>query len=80
MSDPNVIIAVLFAIIGFFLRGLMSELKDVKRMALESKGKLDVLQNDHDNKNKNVLEKHSELKTSIDKLTDKIEVLTDKIK
>lgn len=80
MTDPNILLGIAIAVIGFFLRGCISDIKDIKKMAIENEGKLAVLQNDHDNKNQVVVEKHGELKTSIDKLTNKIEVLTEKIK
>ena len=76
----NLLLGIAIAVIGFFLKQTITELKEVKKMAIENESKLAVLQNDHDNKNQIVVEKHSELKTSIDKLTSKIEVLTDKIK
>ena len=66
---------IMLAVIGYFLRQTMEELKDVKKMAYETKNKLDILSNDHTNKYDNLTEKMSELKEVISDLTNEIKQL-----
>lgn len=66
---------IMLGIIGYFLRSTMQELKDVKTMAYETKGKLDVLSNDHTNKYDTLTNKMSELKEVITDLTKEIKTL-----
>lgn len=68
------------AIISYFLRSTMDELRATKQLAQDTKGELDVLRNDHDNKDKFLNDKFDRLNSSLDKLTIKIEELTAKIK
>lgn len=61
-----IFIAGLFmSIIGYFLKQTMSELKEVKNMAMETKSKLDVLSNDHYNKYASLVEKFEELRLTL---------------
>jgi len=66
---------VMLAVLGYFLKQTMQELKDVKTMAYETKGKLEVLSNDHTNKYDNLTTKMSELKEVITDLTKEIKQL-----
>lgn len=68
-------IGIMIAVIGYFLKQTISELKDVKTMAYETKGKLEVLANDHTNKYDSLTNKMSELKEVITDLTKEIKQL-----
>jgi peptidoglycan hydrolase CwlO-like protein len=63
------------AIIGFFLRQTMAELKEVKKLSYETKNQLDVLKNDHMNKYDNLTDKFEELKSAVSDLTKEISIL-----
>ena len=65
----------MLAIIGYFLKQTMDELKSVKDLSYNTKNKLDVLSNDHTNKYDNLTEKMSELKEVISDLTNEIKQL-----
>ena len=69
---------IMLAVLGYFLKQTMQELKDVKTMAYETKGKLEVLSNDHTNKYDNLTNKMSELKEVISDLTKEIKQLNRK--
>ena len=71
---------VMMAIIGFFLRQTMQELKDIKEVAYRTKTKVEVLENDYLNKVDSLNLKFDLLYNAIDKLTDKIEELNKRIK
>ena len=71
---------VMMAIIGFFLRQTMQELKDIKEVAYKTKTKVEVLENDYLNKVNSLNSKFDLLYNAIDKLTDKIEELNKRIK
>lgn len=70
----------MMAIIGFFLRQTMQELKDIKEVAYRTKTKVEVLENDYLNKVDSLNLKFDLLYNAIDKLTDKIEELNKRIK
>jgi peptidoglycan hydrolase CwlO-like protein len=70
----------MMAIIGFFLRQTMQELKDIKEVAYKTKTKVEVLENDYLNKVNSLNSKFDLLYNAIDKLTDKIEELNKRIK
>lgn len=70
----------MMAIIGFFLRQTMQELKDIKEVAYKTKTKVEVLENDYLNKVDALNKKFDLLYTAIDKLTTKIEELNIRIK
>lgn len=69
----------MLAIIGYFLRQTMQELKDVKAVAYKTKTKVEVLENDYLNKIASLNEKFDLLYTAIDRLTTKIEELNKRI-
>lgn len=79
-TTVNLLLGIAIGVIGFFLKQAITELKEVKAMAIKSASELAVLKNDHKNKHESMGEKHEELKESIDKLTNKIDLLTNKIK
>lgn len=70
----------MMAIIGFFLRQTMQELKDIKEVAYKTKTKVEVLENDYLNKVDALNKKFDLLYNAIDKLTTKIEELNIRIK
>lgn len=81
--DTSVILwigAILIAIIGYFLKATMEELKQFKTMAIETKSKLDLLELDHQNKYNHLNEKIDALYDAIKDLTLEIKDLNKKIK
>lgn len=69
---------VMLAIIGYFLKETMSDLKSVKLLSYETKNKLDILQNDHINKHANLTDKFDELKQALNELTKELKELNKK--
>jgi hypothetical protein len=65
----------MLAIIGFFLRQTMAELKEIKEVAYKTKSKVEVLENDYLNKINSLNQKFDLLYNAIDKLTSKLEEL-----
>jgi len=70
---------VMLAIIGYFLKRTMDELKDVKAMAYENRSKIDVLQVDYKKKIDNLTEKFDELKLTMSELIKEIKELNRRI-
>ncbi len=66
---------IMLAIIGYFLKATMSELKDVKELSYSTKNQLDILKNDHLNKYANMSDKFDELKIAVYDLTKEITTL-----
>jgi len=66
---------VMLAIIGYFLKATMAELKEVKELSYKTKNQLDILKNDHTNKYDNLTGKFDELKTAVIDLTKEIKEL-----
>ena len=71
---------VMIAIIGYFLKSTMDDLKSVKLMSFETKNKLAILENDHINKYANLSENLQELKTVMVELTKEIKELNKRVK
>ena len=71
---------IMVAIIGYFLKKTMDDLKDVKLLSYTTKGDLDILKNDHKNKYENLTDKFDELKSSVQDLTKEIKELNKKFK
>jgi predicted nuclease with TOPRIM domain len=69
---------VMLTIIGYFLKSTMDDLKSVKILSYETKNKLDILQNDHINKNANLSDRFDELKTALNELTKELKELNKK--
>jgi peptidoglycan hydrolase CwlO-like protein len=65
----------MLAIIGWFLKQTMAELKDVKELSYSTKNQLDILKNDHLNKYANMSDKFDELKSAVYDLTKEIATL-----
>jgi hypothetical protein len=66
---------IMLAIIGYFLKATMAELKDVKELSYSTKNQLDILKNDHINKYANMSDKFDELKAAVVDLTKEIKEL-----
>jgi hypothetical protein len=71
---------VMLAIIGYFLKATMAELKEVKELSYRTKNQLDILKNDHNNKYDNMTEKFDELKAAVIELTKEIKELNKRAK
>jgi len=69
---------IMLTIIGYFLKNTMDDLKSVKILSYETKNKLDILQNDHINKNANLSDRFDELKTALNDLTKELKELNKK--
>jgi hypothetical protein len=72
--------AIMLAIIGWFLKQTMAELKDVKELSYSTKNQLDILKNDHLNKYANMSDKFDELKAAVVDLTKEIKELNKRVK
>jgi peptidoglycan hydrolase CwlO-like protein len=70
----------MLAIIGFFLKQTMEELKTIKETTYETKTKVQVLENDYLNKIYNLNDRFDMLNSSLEKLTKNIEELNKRIK
>jgi len=70
----------MLAIIGFFLKQTMEELKTIKEVTYETKTKVQVLENDYLNKIDNLNDRFDMLNSSLEKLTKNIEELNKRIK
>jgi len=68
------------SVIGYFLKSTMDEIKKIKEITYTTKTKVEVMEADYMNKIGALNEKFDLLYTAINKLTDKIEKLNDKIK
>ena len=71
---------VMLTIIGYFLKGTMDELKDIKNLSYKTKSDLDILKNDHINKYANITDKFDELKSAVVELTKEIKELNKRTK
>jgi len=78
MTILTAIGGMMFTIIGYFLKSTMDDLKAVKILSYETKNKLDILQNDHINKNANLSDRFDELKTALNELTKELKELNKK--
>lgn len=68
------------SVIGYFLKETMNDLKSVKSISFETKTKLQVLETEYMNKIERLNERFDLLYNAIERLTDKIENLSEKIK
>lgn len=72
----GVIVTIITCIIGYFLRGTMEDIKELKKQVNSNKTELDVLTNDHTVKHEHMSDKFEELKDSVKELTHEIKSLT----
>lgn len=66
---------VMLAVVSYFLKSTMEDLKDVKATTYKTKSDLDLLKNDHLNKYENITDKFDELKLAVVDLTKEIKEL-----
>ena len=76
----TVIGGVMLSIIGFFLKKTMDDLRSVKEMSYDNRSKIELLQNDYNNKHNNLSEKFDELKLTMNELIKEIKELNKRIK
>ena len=70
---------IMLAVIGYFLKETMSDLKSVKLMSFETKNKLALLEADSINKYNNLSEKFDDLKSALIDLTKEIKELNKRV-
>ena len=70
---------IMLAIIGYFLKRTMDELKEVKAMSYDNKSQIDMLKVDYKNKVDNITEKFDELKLTMSELIKEIKELNRRI-
>lgn len=71
---------IMLAVISYFLKRTMDDLREVKQMAYENKSQIDVLKVDYKNKIDNLTEKFDELKLTMSELIKEIRELNNRIK
>lgn len=76
----TIIGGIMLAIIGFFLRQTMADLKSVKLMSYDNKSKIEVLEKEHILRHQNLTEKFDELKLTMSELIKEIKELNRRIK
>jgi hypothetical protein len=69
----------MLAIISYFLKRTMDDLKEVKTMAYDNKSQIEVLKTDYKNKIENLTEKFDELKLTMSELIKEIRELNKRI-
>lgn len=69
------VIGIPVAIIGYFLKQTMEDLKRVKQMSFENKSQIDIMKNDYQNKIDHMAEKFDELKQTMNDLIKEIKEL-----
>lgn len=69
---------VMLAIISYFLKTTMDDLKSIKLMTFETKNKLGIIENDYLNKHANLSDKFDDLKAALVDLTREIKELNKK--
>jgi peptidoglycan hydrolase CwlO-like protein len=70
---------VMIAIVGYFLKRTMDELKEVKQMSYDNKSQIEMLKVDYKNKYENLSEKFDELKLTMMELIKEIKELNKRI-
>ena len=71
---------IMLAIIGYFLKATMEDLKLVKISTFETKNKLAILENDYINKYNALSDKFDDLKVALIDLTKEIKELNKRVK
>jgi hypothetical protein len=70
----------MLAVIGFFLRQTMQEIKEIKKVTYSNKTKIEVMENDYLNKIDNLNQKFDLLYKGLEDLTQEIRELNKKMK
>jgi len=71
---------IMLAIISYFLKKTMDDLKEVKQLSYQNKNEIDMLKVDYKNKIDNLTEKFDELKLTMSELIKEIKELNKRIK
>lgn len=80
MEILTMIGGIMLAIIGYFLKRTMDELKEVKTMSYDNRTQIELLKNDYTNKIEHLTEKFDELKHTMSELIKEIKELNKRIK
>jgi len=80
MGIESYVLGTLLAIIGYFLKSTMDDLRKVKDIAYGNQSELSVLKNDHINKYDHLTEKFDKLCDSVKDLTNEIKLLNREFK
>lgn len=80
MTVLTMIGGLMLTVIGYFLKGTMDELKEIKVLSYKTKSDLELLKNDHINKYANISEKFDSLKDAVVELTKEIKELNKRSK
>ena len=80
MEILTMIGGVMLAIIGYFLKRTMDELKEVKSMSYQNKSEIEILKTDYKIRFDNLTEKFDELKLTMSELIKEIKELNKRIK
>lgn len=80
MTLLTMIGGVMLAVIGYFLKETMKDLKQVKMLSYENKNKIDILEKEHILRHQNLSEKFDELKLTMSELIKEIKELNKRIK
>ena len=75
----NILLGTSIGIIGFFLKKVLEDLKDVKKMAYETEKDLEILKTDHINKYNRLEEKFDNLFEAVRDLTREIKSLNQQL-
>lgn len=71
---------IMLAVVGYFLKRTMDELKEVKQMSYDNRTQIDILKIDYKNRFDNLTEKFDELKLTMSELIKEIKELNKRIK
>ena len=75
----NILLGTSIGIIGFFLKKVLEDLKDVKKMAYDTEKDLEILKTDHLNKYNRLEEKFDDLFDAVRDLTKEIKSLNQQL-
>lgn len=70
---------IVLSVMGYFLKATMTDLKDVKQTAYETKSKLAVIESEYTLKHTHLTEKFDELHDAVKDLTKEIKSLTQEL-
>lgn len=71
---------ILISILGYFLKRVMEDHEKTKDMAVQTKSKLDLVENDYLNKHNHLNEKFEELNSTLKELSNDIKILTKELR
>jgi hypothetical protein len=79
MEILSYVTSFLVAIIGFFVKETMDDIKSLKKSSVEMEKKLSVIENDYLNKHSNLSSRFEELNLAVKDLTNEIKILSKEI-